>query len=207
MDPVSSGNPVHDIAPRAAVTLRPLVTYLIVFDLTFGFLAGWVLLLICLLLGAPAPVVVVVAALVGAAVAVTSWLRTSIQFTADDLAFTMLLWPRRIPWADVRRVTLQDNYDSDADPEEVTHRRVLIRYRRDPGSPVPPAPSVFGEFRIWERTHFRLMSLPLFFRVPEDQFTPGAGPRRPRTWIGRRADRQGEIIREEFAARGYPLPD
>ncbi len=60
MDPVTSGNPVHDIAPRAAVTLRPLVTYLIVFDLTFGFLAGWVLLLICLLLGAPAPVVVVV---------------------------------------------------------------------------------------------------------------------------------------------------
>jgi hypothetical protein len=41
--------------------------------------------------------VVVAAALVGAAVAVTSWLRTSIQFTADDLAFTMLLWPRRIP--------------------------------------------------------------------------------------------------------------
>jgi hypothetical protein len=119
------------------VTLRPIVTYLIVFDLTFGFLAGWVLLLICLLLGAPAAVVVV-AALVGAAVAVTSWLRTSIQFTADDLAFTMLLWPRRIPWADVRRVTWQDNYDSDADPEAVTHRRVLIRYRRDPGSPVPP---------------------------------------------------------------------
>ena len=49
------------------------------------------ILLICLLLGAPAPVVVVAAALAGAAVAVTSWLRTSIQFTADDLAFTMLL--------------------------------------------------------------------------------------------------------------------
>jgi hypothetical protein len=204
VDPVSSGNPGHDIAPRAAVTLRPLVTYLIVFDLTFGFLAGWVLLLICLLLGALAPVVVVAAALVGAAVAVTSWLRTSIQFTAGDLAFTMLLWPRRLPWADVRRVTLQDNYDSDADPEEVTHRRVLIRYRRDPGSPVP---SVFGEFRIWERAHFRLMSLPLFFRVPEDQFTSDGGPRRPLTWIGRRSDRQREIIREEFAARGYPLPE
>lgn len=120
MDPVSSGNPVHDIAPRAAVTLRPLVTYLIV---------------------------------------------------------------------------------------EVTHRRVLTRYRRDPGSPVPPAPSVIGEFRSWERTHFRLMSLPLFFRVPEDQFTSGGEPRRPLTWIGRRSDRQREIIREELAARGYPLPE
>lgn len=156
---------------------------------------------------APAPVAVVVAALAGAAVAVTSWLRTSIQFTADDLAFTMLLWPRRIPWADVRRVTLQDSYDSDADPEEVTHRRVLIRYRRDPGSPVPPVPTVFGEFRIWERTGFRMMSLPLFFRVPEDQFTSAGGPRRPLTWIGRRSDRQREIIREEFAARGHPLPE
>jgi hypothetical protein len=49
------------------------------------------------------------------------------------------------------------------------------------------------------------MSLPLFFRVPEDQFTSG-GPRRSLTWIGRRSDRQREIIREEFAARGYPLP-
>jgi hypothetical protein len=43
--------------------------------------------------------------------------------------------------------------------------------------------------------------------VPEDQFTPGAGSWRPRTWIGRRADRQRKIIREEFAARGHPLPD
>jgi hypothetical protein len=61
----------------------------------------------------------------------------------------------------------QDNYDSDADPEAVTHRRILIRYRRDPGRRCP---------------------------------------RRPLTWIGRRSDRQREIIREEFAARGYPLP-
>lgn len=206
MDPVLSGNPVDDIAPRAAVTLRPLVTYLIIFDLTFGFLAGMVLLLICGLLGAPAAVLVA-ALLVGAVVAVTSWLRTSIQFTADDLAFTMLLWPRRIPWTHVASVTLQDNYDSDADPEEVTHRRALIRYRRDPGSPLPPMPTVFGEHRIWARTHFLPMSLPLFFRVPADQLTSGAGPRRPRTWIGRRADRQREILREEFAARGYPLPE
>jgi hypothetical protein len=30
VDPVLPGNPVDDIAPRAAVTLRPLVTYLII---------------------------------------------------------------------------------------------------------------------------------------------------------------------------------
>jgi hypothetical protein len=87
----------------------------------------------------------------------------------------------------------------------VTHRRVLIRYRRDPGSLLPPVPTVFDEYRIWARTHFSLVSLPLLFRVPEDRFTPGTGPQRQRTWIGRRADRQREIIREEFAARGYPL--
>jgi len=30
--------------------------------------------------------------------------------------------------------------------------------------------------------------------------------RKPRTWVGRRKERQREIIREQFAARGYPLP-
>jgi hypothetical protein len=137
------------------VTLRPLVTYLMVFDLTFGFLTAWVLLLICALLGAPAAVLAA-AVVVGAVVAVTFWLRTSIRFTADHLAFTMLLWPRRIPWALVDSVTMQNNDDSDADPEKVTHRRVLIRYRRDPGSPLPSVPTVFGEYRIWARTHFSL---------------------------------------------------
>jgi hypothetical protein len=140
-------------------------------------------------------------------VVVTSWLRTSIQFTADDLAFTMLLWPRRIPWTHVAGVTLQDNYDSDADPEDVTHRRVLIRYQRDPGSPLPPMPTVFGEYRIWARAHFLPMSLPLSFPVALGESIPGAGPREAWTWIGRRADRQRETIREEFAARGYPLPE
>jgi hypothetical protein len=149
--------------------------------------------------------VLLAALLVGAVLAVASWLRTSIQFTASDLAVTMLLWPRRIPWAHVDSVTLQDNYDSDTG--DVTYRRVLIRYRRDPGSPLPPMPTVFGEYRIWARTHFRQVSLPLFFPVSAGQSTPGAGPRKPRTWIGRRADRQREIIREEFAVRGYPLPE
>jgi DNA-binding IclR family transcriptional regulator len=31
--------------------------------------------------------------------------------------------------------------------------------------------------------------------------------RTPRTWIGRHANRQRQIIRREFAAQGYPLPD
>jgi hypothetical protein len=70
-----SGHPVKDIAPRAAVTLRPLVTYLIIFDLTLGFLTAWLLLLICGLLGVLTAVLVGVSALAGVVVAVTSWLR------------------------------------------------------------------------------------------------------------------------------------
>jgi hypothetical protein len=204
VDPVLSGNPVDDIAPRAPVTLRPLVTYLIIFDVTIGFITGMALLAICGALGAPAGVLVA-ALLIGAVVAVASWLRTSIHFTASDLAVTMLLSPRRIPWVHVHGVTLQDIHDSDSD--EVTHRRAVTRYRRDPGSPLPPMPTVFGEYRTWARTHFRTVSLPLFFPASAGQPTPGAGPRQPRTWIRRRADRQREIIREEFAARGYPLPE
>lgn len=93
VDPVRSGHPVGDIAPRATVTLRPLVTYLIIFDLLLGFITGIVLLVICRAAGAPTGVLVA-AMLAGALVAVASWLRTSIQFTASDLAFTRLLWPR-----------------------------------------------------------------------------------------------------------------
>ena len=195
MDPVLSGNPADDIAPRAPATLWTLVTYLIIFDVTIGFITGMVLLVICASLGAPAGVLVA-ALLIGAVVAVAFWLRTSIQFTASDRAVTMLLWPRRIPWAHVHGVTLQDIHDSDSG--EVTHRRAVIRYRRDPGSPMPPMPTVFGEYRTWARTHFRTVSLPLFFPACAGQPTPGAGPRQPRTWIGRRADHQREIIREEL---------
>jgi hypothetical protein len=138
-------------------------------------------------------------------VAVASWLWTSIQFTAGDLAVTMLLGPRRIPWAHVHSVTLQAIPHSDSG--EVTHRRAEIRYRRNPGSSLPPMPTVLGEYRTWALAHFGRMSLPLFFPVSTGQPTPGAGPRQRRTWIGRRADRQRQITREEFAARGFPLPE
>jgi hypothetical protein len=32
-------------------------------------------------------------------------------------------------------------------------------------------------------------------------------PREPRTWLGRRGNRQRAAIRAEFAARGYTLPE
>ena len=94
----------------------------------------------------------------------------------------------------------------DADSGRVTHRRLDVRYRRDPSTPTGPVPTIFGEYRAWARIHFRTLSLPL-------TFPPTAGSidsymaRTPRTWIGRHASRQRQIIRRELAARGYPLPD
>lgn len=135
---------------------------------------------------------------------IASWLRTSIQFTADDLVVTMLLRPRRIPWAHVAGVTLLDMWDADSD--RVTHRRLDVRYRRDPSTPTGPVPTVFGEYRAWARIHFRTLSLPLTFPPAADSMDSYMA-RTPRTWIGRHANRQRQIIRREFAARDYPLPD
>jgi hypothetical protein len=175
MEPVLPRRPVDDVKPRAAVSVRPIFTYLLIFDWLFGFVV-WV----------------------------ASWLRTSIQFTADDLVVTMLLWPRRIPWTHVVGVTLLDMGDSDSD--RVTHRRLDIRYRRDPATPTGPVPTVFGEYRAWARIHFLSLSLPLTFPPAADSMDSYLA-RTPRTWIGRHANRQRQIIRREWPARGYPLPE
>jgi len=89
---------------------------------------------------------------------------------------------------------------------EVTSRRVHVSYRRDPSTPTGPVPATLGEFRPWTRRHFRTVSLPLAFPPPVDS-SDSRPPRAPRTWFGRHADRQRQIIRREFAARGYTLPD
>jgi hypothetical protein len=188
---------------RATVTLRPLVTHVIVFDFLIGFSAGMTLFVICLSLGTPTGVSAA-ALLAGVVVWVASWLRTSIQFTASHLVVTMLLRPYRIPWAHIHDVSLREVYDHENG--EAVNQRVQIRYRRDPGSQLDPVPSTLGEYRTWARTNFRKVSLPLLFPLPESESSRMSGPRKPRTSIGRRADRQRAIIREEFAARGYPLP-
>jgi 3'-phosphoadenosine 5'-phosphosulfate sulfotransferase len=49
---------------------------------------------------------------------------------------------------------------------------------------VGPVPTRLGQHGAWEREHFRTVTLPVF-------------------WVGRRTERQREMIRKEFAARGY----
>jgi hypothetical protein len=117
-----------------------------------------------------------------------------------------LLWPRRVPWARVSSVTFSNLHEDDARPVEVTSRRVHVSYRRDPSTPAGPVPATLGEFRPSARRHFRTVSLPLAFPPPADS-SDSRPPRGPRTWFGRHADRQRQIIRLEFAAQGYPLPD
>ena len=78
------------------VTVWPLFTYLLIFDWLFGFVTGMVLFVICNLAGAPTGVQAA-GMLVGAVVWIATWLRTSIQFTADDLVVTMLLRPTASP--------------------------------------------------------------------------------------------------------------
>jgi len=90
---------------------------------------------------------------------------------------------------------------------EVTRRRAVIHYRRDPGPPLGAVPRRLSDSRAGARAQFRTVSPPVFFPVPAEQLPGLPTPRKPRTWAGRRAERQREIIREEFAARGYPLPD
>jgi hypothetical protein len=140
MEPVLPRRPVDNVAPRATVTVRPLFTYLLIFDWLLGFVTGMVLFVICNLAGAPTGVQAA-GALAGVVVWVASWLRT-----------------------------------------------------------------VFGEYRAWARIHFRTLSLPLTF-PPAVGSTDSYMARTPRTWIGRHANRQRQIIRRELAARGYSLPD
>ena len=181
-------------------------TYLLNFDGILGLFSGSVLLGICGIAGAPAAVQVAVGLLAGAAVWVASWLRTSIQFAADDLVVTVLLRPRRISWARVSSVTFVDTYEDDARASQATARRIHVRYRRDLTIPTGPVPTTLGEYRPWARTHFRELTLPLAFRPAADPLDSGPA-RAPRTWFGRHAERQRQVIRREFAARGFSLPD
>jgi hypothetical protein len=195
-----------DVDRRTGVTVWPLFTALLNFDAILGFLSGAVLLGVCNLAGAPASVQVAVWVVFGAGVWITSWLRTSVRFTTDALVVTVLLWPRRVPWERVSSVTFGHLHEDDARPAEVASRRVHVSYRRDLSTPTGPVPTTLGEFRPWARLHFRTLSLPLSFPPPADA-ADSRPTRGPRTWFGRHAERQRQIIRREFAARGYSLPD
>jgi hypothetical protein len=191
-----------DGGARPTVTLRPLFTYLVIFDLIIGFVWGMVLFLITNLAGAPRAVQAA-AMLSGIVVWLWSWWRTAIRFTPAELTVTRLIAPHHVPWCRVTQVSLDDMWDSDTD--RVTGRRVDVRYRREAEPPAEPMPTVFGEWRSWNRKYFRSLALPVFFPPAADPF--GDVAREPRTWLGRYTNRQRAAIRAEFAARGYQLPD
>ena len=197
-----AGPPFDNGGPRPTVTLRPLFTYLMIFDLIIGFLWGMLLFLVTNLAGAPTAVQAA-AMLSGIVVWLWSWWRSTIRFTPDELQVTRLIAPHHVPWYRVTNVSLYDMWDSDTD--RVTGRRVDVRYRRGAEPPVEPMPTVFGDWRIWNRRYFRSLALPVFFPPPEDPF--GYVARAPRTWFGRYINRQRATIRAEFATRGYQLPE
>jgi hypothetical protein len=99
-----------------------------------------------------------------------------------------------------------DMFEDDAHSDRATRRRLQIRYRRDASTSADPVPTVFSEYRAWARIHVRTLSLPLTF-PPAADFVDSDPARAPRTWMGRHANRQRQVIRREFAARGFPLPD
>ena len=130
--------PGDDGESRPTVTLRPLFTYLMIFDLILGFVWGMLLFLITNLAGAP-KAVQAVAMLSGIVVWIGSWWRTAIRFTPDELVVTRLIAPHHVPWYRVTHVSLYDMWDSDTD--RVTGRRVDVRYRREAEPRSSPCPA------------------------------------------------------------------
>ena len=212
VEPARPRWPVDDVDPRVSVTVWPLITLLLILDCVLGAVSGAVLLGVCAGAGASAGIQAAVGTLGGLAVWIASWLRTSIRFTADELVVTMLLRPRRIAWARVSSVTFVDSYTDDDRPHRTPPaRRVQVRYRRDLSTPTGPVPTTLGEYRPWARMHYRTLTLPLAFPPPGRSADPGRDsvclpPRAPRTWFGRHASRRQQVVRHEFAARGYALP-
>ena len=131
-------------------------------------------------------------------------LRPSVRFTADALVVGLTFNRRRIAWADIQGVAFDKVLDDEQDT--VLRQVISVRYRRDPGVDLPPAPARLADYRVWNRAHFRTVKVPLSFPPsPADRWPPV--PDEPATSrLGRRRERQRAIILREFAARGYPLP-
>ena len=88
----------------------------------------------------------------------------------------------------------------------MTHARRHGLRASPPGSVAIVEPVTVGSWSACRPArHYRSLNLPVLFPPSPDELD--YIPRQPRTWLGRYAGRQREIIRAEFAARGYPLPD
>jgi hypothetical protein len=142
----------------APVTVRVIFSYLVVFDALAGFLVALALFAVTAALGAPGAAYWAV--LVGGTLVfwVPLWLRTRVQFTADELIVVLLLRAHRIPWPSVRSVTFSDAEDHDTG--SVTGRRITLWHG--------------GGARL------RLVTLPLLFPAAGDRPRRGRGGRAER---------------------------
>jgi hypothetical protein len=132
----------------------------------------------------------------GAALAGLSWRAASLRFEPDRFVITRPTgWRRRIPWEHVRSVEVATSTDEDGD---VTARWLTLVVLRHPDLPVPEMPTVFGEYRMWRRQHFRTVRLGV----------PLAGkPVDARNRFGRMRHHTRRIVLQELESRGFTVPD
>jgi hypothetical protein len=192
---------MEDVRPRSTVTLRPIFTYLMIFDALLSFLTWMFLFLVLNLSGVPESWQLI-SLPAGVVAGIWLWLRNSVQFTDHDVSVTVFFGPHRIPGTRVTSVSLYDIADDGTN--RVTGRRVTVRYHRG------AAPRRADAHRL--RRVPRLGPPPLPHPEPADPVPAQPQrvrlrPPRPRPWFGRRANQQRETIRAEFAARGYSLPE
>jgi hypothetical protein len=92
-----------------------------------------------------------------ALLAALSWRITTLRFEADQFVVTRPTgWRRRIPWEHVQSVRAENSTNEDGD---VTMGWLTLEVLRNPDVPVPDMPTVIGEFRTWQRQHFRTVRL------------------------------------------------
>lgn len=128
-----------------------------------------------------------------------SWTRTSVRFEPDQVVITRLLRPhQRIPWSRVRQSHIDTVYGDGGG--EILYRYARLALLRDPDVSPDPMPATLPEYRRWRQQTYRDVSV--LVRFPN---SPDATPPK-----GRFADvilRNRDIVRDEFAAHGFPLAE
>jgi hypothetical protein len=128
-----------------------------------------------------------------------SWARTSVRFEPDQVVITRLLWPhQRIAWSRVRQSHIDTVYGDGGD--QVLYRHARLALLRRPDVPPDPMPSALPEYRRWREKTYRDVSV--LVRFPN---SPDAAP--PKGRFAKVILRNRDIVRTEFAAHGFPLPE
>jgi hypothetical protein len=167
-------------------------------DLIVGIFAGLLVFVIAVAPFGP-PIVLLVPIILGliAAIALLSFLVTSIRFDADHLVITRLWRTRqRIPWAHIAKISSVSHDDDD--DVAIWHCASLLVYRH-PGVPPEPKPTRLGEFSRWQRQTYRTILLPVHL--------PDRSADRPRDPLGRLATRSRELVLAELAEHGLTAPE